>query len=204
MLFAQFMGWQLPLTPLMLLIINVLGDGIPGMALAKEESDRRIMKRKPIARTESFFGGGLMEVIIRQTFVFAIVSLVAFYLGQYTALGGAAPSLEAGRTMAFLVTGWTSVLHVLTVRSRKSIVRYRWKDNPQLYLSCIAMLAVLGAVAGIASIPSVGAALGMSALNGWQWFAVIGLTLAPTLVAEYGKFWDYVRSRSAEKTAVQS
>ena len=101
MLFAQFMGWQLPLTPLMLLIINVLGDGIPGMALAKEESDRRIMKRKPIARTESFFGGGLMEVIIRQTFVFAIVSLVAFYLGQYTALGGAAPSLEAGRTMAF-------------------------------------------------------------------------------------------------------
>ena len=132
MLFAQFMGWQLPLTPLMLLIINVLGDGIPGMALAKEESDRRIMKRKPIARTESFFGGGLMEVIIRQTFVFAIVSLVAFYLGQYTALGGAAPSLEAGRTMAFLVTGWTSVLHVLTVRSRKSIVRYRWKDNPQL------------------------------------------------------------------------
>ena len=66
------------------------------------------------------------------------------------------------------------------------------------------MLAVLGAVAGIASIPSVGAALGMSALNGWQWFAVIGLTLAPTLVAEYGKLWDYVRSRSAEKTAVQS
>ena len=203
MLFAQFMGWQLPLTPLMLLIINVLGDGIPGMALAKEESDRRIMKRKPIARTESFFGGGLMEVIIRQTFVLAIVSLAAFYLGQYTALGGAVPSLETGRTMVFLVTGWTSVLHVLTVRSRKSIVRYRWKDNPQLYLSCIAMLAVLGTVAGIASIPAVGTTLGMSALNGWQWFTVVGLTLAPTLVAEYGKFWDHVRSRSAEKTAVQ-
>ena len=46
--------------------------------------------------------------------------------------------------------------------------------------------------------------LGMSALNGWQWLAVIGLTLAPTLVAEYGKLWDYVRSRSAEKTAVKA
>lgn len=204
MLFAQFMGWELPLTPLMLLIINVLGDGIPGMALAKEESDRRIMNRKPIARTESFFGGGLMEVIIRQTFVFAVVSLAAFYLGQYASLGGAAPSLEAGRTMAFLVTGWTSVLHVLTVRSRKSIVRYRMKDNPQLYISCIVMLGILGGIAGIAAVPSVGAALGMSALNGWQWLAVIGLTLAPTLVAEYGKLWDYVRSRSAEKTAVKA
>ena len=203
MLFAQFMGWALPLTPLMLLIINVLGDGIPGMALAKEESDQRIMNRKPIARTESFFGGGLMEVIIRQTFVFAVVSLAAFYFGQHMSIGGAQPTLEAGRTMAFLVTGWTSVLHVLTVRSRKSIVRYRIKDNPQLYISCLAMLALLGGVAGLAAIPSVGAALGMCALGGWQWFAVIGLTVAPTVVAEYGKLWDYIRSRSAEKTAVR-
>ena len=203
MLFAQFMGWELPLTPLMLLIINVLGDGIPGMALAKEESDQRIMNRKPIARTESFFGGGLMEVIIRQTFVFAVVSLAAFYFGQHMSIGGAQPALEAGRTMAFLVTGWTSVLHVLTVRSRKSIVRYRIKDNPQLYISCLAMLALLGGVAGLAAIPSVGAALGMCALGGWQWFAVIGLTVAPTVVAEYGKLWDYIRSRSAEKTAVR-
>lgn len=203
MLFAQFMGWALPLTPLMLLIINVLGDGIPGMALAKEESDQRIMNRKPIARTESFFGGGLMEVIIRQTFVFAVVSLAAFYFGQHMSIGGAQPTLEAGRTMAFLVTGWTSVLHVLTVRSRKSIVRYCIKDNPQLYISCLAMLALLGGVAGLAAIPSVGAALGMCALGGWQWFAVIGLTVAPTMVAEYGKLWDYIRSRSAEKTAVR-
>ncbi len=203
MLFAQFMGWALPLTPLMLLIINVLGDGIPGMALAKEESDQRIMNRKPIARTESFFGGGLMEVIIRQTFVFAVVSLAAFYFGQHMSIGGAQPTLEAGRTMAFLVTGWTSVLHVLTVRSRKSIVRYRIKDNPRLYISCLAMLALLGGVAGLAAIPSVGAALGMCALGGWQWFAVIGLTVAPTVVAEYGKLWDYIRSRSAEKTAVR-
>lgn len=203
MLFAQFMGWALPLTPLMLLIINVLGDGIPGMALAKEESDQRIMNRKPIARTESFFGGGLMEVIIRQTFVFAVVSLAAFYFGQHMSIGGAQPTLEAGRTMAFLVTGWTSVLHVLTVRSRKSIVRYRIKDNSQLYISCLAMLALLGGVAGLAAIPSVGAALGMCALGGWQWFAVIGLTVAPTVVAEYGKLWDYIRSRSAEKTAVR-
>ncbi len=203
MLFAQFMGWELPLTPLMLLVINVLGDGIPGMALAKEESDKRIMKRKPIARTESFFGGGLMEVIIRQTFVFAVVTLAAFYLGQHTSLGGAAPTLEAGRTMAFLVTGWTSVLHVLTVRSRKNIVRYRVSENPQLYVSCLVMFALLGGFVGLAAIPSVGAALGMCALNGWQWLAVIGLTLVPTLVAEYGKLWDYVRSRAAEKTAVR-
>lgn len=203
MLFAQFMGWAIPLTPLMLLLINVLGDGIPGMALAKEQSDSRIMKRKPIARTESFFGGGLMEVIIRQTFVLSVAALAAFYLGTYTQLGSAEPSLAAGRTMAFLVTGWTSVLHVLTVRSRKSLILYRFSDNPQLYLSVLVMLVLLGGFVGFAAIPSVGAALGMSKLGGWQWLAVIILTLFPTAVAEYGKLWDAVRSRSAEKTAVR-
>ena len=206
MLFAQFMsgeGWGLPLTPLMLLIINVLGDGIPGMALAKEESDRRIMNRKPIARNESFFGGGLMEVIIRQTFVFAIVTLAAYYVGLHVEMGGVAPTIEAAQTMAFLVTGWTSILHVLTVRSRKSIVFYHVKDNPRLYISCAVMLVLLGGLAGLAAIPAVGAALEMSALSGWQWLVVVALTLAPTIVAEYGKFWDYIRSRNAERTRVR-
>ena len=200
MLFAQFMGWELPLTPLMLLIINVLADGIPGMALAKEESDKRIMNRKPIARTESFFGGGLMEVIIRQTFVFAVVSLAAFYLGAHVGLGSAAPSLAAGQTMAFLVTGWTSILHVLTVRSRKNLYKYRIRENPQLYISCAVMLVVM---ALIVVIPPVASALDMCSLNGWQWLVVIGLTLVPTVVAEYGKMWDAIRSRAAEKTAVR-
>ncbi|MCL2319639.1 MAG: HAD-IC family P-type ATPase, partial [Treponema sp.] len=59
MLFAQIARWGMPVTPVMLLLVNVLGDGIPGMALAKEKSDPRIMVRRPIERNESFFGGGL-------------------------------------------------------------------------------------------------------------------------------------------------
>ena len=199
MLFAQFMGWELPLTPIMLLIINVLGDGIPGMALAKEESDKLIMKRKPIARTESFFGGGLMEVIIRQTFVFAAVTLAAFYLGSQVGLGGEV-SYAAGSTMAFLVTGWTSILHALTVRSRKNLYKYRIRDNPQMFLSCVVMLLALGLIAGI---PPIASALGMCALSLWQWLVVVGLTLVPTLVAEYGKMWDAIRLRTAEKVTVR-
>ena len=199
MLFAQFMNWALPLTPIMLLIINVLGDGIPGMALAKEESDRRIMRRKPIARDESFFGGGLLDVIIQQTVAFAVVTLAAFYIGQHVGFGGVQPSEEVGRTMAFLVTGWTSILHVLTVRSRKNLYKYRIKDNPQLFVSCGVMLLVFAA---IALIPSVAGALGLGTLDGLHWLVTIGLTLVPTLIAEYGKFWDAVKSRSAEKNRV--
>ena len=209
MLFAQFMGWELPLTPLMLLIINVLGDGIPGIALSKEESDKRIMKRKPIARNESFFGGGLMEVIIQQIFVFALVTLAAFYIGDHIVFENGTATFVSGdhaaavgRTMAFLVTGWTSILHVLTVRSRSMLYKYRVKDNPQLYISCAVMIAIF---ALLAAIPCITGAefLGLSALNWQQWLITIGLSLVPILVAEYGKMWDAFKSRNAEKTRVR-
>ena len=208
MLFAQFMGWELPLTPLMLLIVNVLGDGIPGIALSKEESDKRIMKRKPIARNESFFGGGLMEVIIQQIFVFALVTLVAFYIGDHIVfINGEASfissdhSAAVGRTMAFLVTGWTSILHVLTVRSRSMLYKYRVKDNPQLYISCAAMLAIFAILAAVPNITGT-EFLGLSALNWQQWLITIGLSLVPIIIAEYGKLWDAVKSRNAERTRV--
>jgi len=199
MLFAQFINWELPLTPLMLLIINVLGDGIPGLALAKEESDKRIMRRKPIARNESFFGGGLMEVIIQQIVAFAAVTLVGYYIGMHVTFGGSSPSLEAGRTMAFLITGWTSILHVLTVRSRSMLYKYRIKDNPQLYISCFVMLAVF---AVLAAVPVIAGALGLAALGWEQWLITVALSLVPTLVAEYGKLWDAIKSRNAELTRV--
>ncbi|MCL1901547.1 MAG: cation-translocating P-type ATPase, partial [Firmicutes bacterium] len=107
MLFAQISGWGMPVTPIMLLIVNILGDGIPGMALAKEQSDTRIMDRKPFDRHESFFSGGLMEVIIRQTIVCSIVVLAGFYVGNDVKIPGVSSDnpLLVGRTMAFLILG---------------------------------------------------------------------------------------------------
>ena len=140
-----------------------------------------------------------MEVIIRQTVVFAIVGLAAFYIGWKVGFGSVAASVEIGETMAFLVMGWTSILHVLTVRSRKNLYKYRIKENPQLYIMCGAMLAVF---ALIAAVPPIASALGLAAM-GWQhWLIVIGLTLVSTLIAEYGKMWDAIKSRTAEKTRV--
>jgi len=65
----------MPLTPIMLLLINVLGDGIPGIRLAYEKSDPRIMQRKPIARKESLLEG-LQFVIAAQIIAFVAVTWV--------------------------------------------------------------------------------------------------------------------------------
>ena len=61
---------------------------------------------------------------------------------------------------------------------------------------------MLAAIALLALVPPLASALGMCALSPLQWLIAAGLSLVPLLVAEYGKFWDAVRTRTAEKTRV--
>jgi magnesium-transporting ATPase (P-type) len=200
MIYGQVSGWGVPVTPMMLLLINVIGDGIPGMALAKEQSDTRIMSRKPIDRNESFFAGGLMEVIITQTIMCSIVVLTAFYIGKFVIIPGAQlPSHVAGQSMAFLVLGWTSLIHIFTVRSRASVFKSMLLDNPQLPLSALAMFLLLAALVGI---PPVATFFGFALLDGYHWLIVIGLSVLPLIVAEYGKFWDNYKFATAERNRV--
>ena len=183
-----------------LLIINVLADGIPGLALAKEESDTRIMKRKPFDRNESFFSGGLMEVIIQQTIIGSIVILAGYYIGKFIQIHDAyAPSHSIGQAMAFLILGWTSIIRIFTVRSRSSMFRRAQKENPQLALSAAAMFLILGCMVAIPPLASV---LGYARMSGSHWLIIAGFTLIPTLVAEYEKLWDNYKYHVAEKNRV--
>ena len=201
MIFGQVSGWGIPVTPIMLLLVNVVADGIPGMALAKEHTDTRIMNRKPIDREESFFAGGLMEVIIQQTIMCSIVVLAAFYVGKFVDITGAfAPSHELGQTMAFLVLGWTSLFHIFVVRSRASVFKRALNDNPQLLISTAAMFAML---AVLVAVPSIGSALGFAAIDGYHWLICAGLSILPMIVAEYGKFWDNYKYNEAERLRVK-
>ena len=124
---------------------------------------------------------------------------MGYYIGMHVDFGGGENSLAAGRTMAFLITGWTSILHVLTVRSRSMLYKYKVKDNPQLYISCAVMIVVFALIAAITPIAE---ALEMTALSWQQWLITIGLSLVPIIVAEYGKLWDAIKSRNIEKTRV--
>jgi len=230
MLFGSIAGWGLPVTPIMLLIINVLADGIPGLALAKEEADPRIMDRKPFARNESFFAGGLLQVVIRQTIVTAIVTLAAFYIGKYTNIGGTFDDVSRwyhfgsshinymrvtdpvaynmqmayGQLMAFLTLGWASIIHIFTARSRKSAFATSFLKNKQMTFSALALAISL---AVLALIPVVHYHILYTSyavmLNGWHWLFAFVLCFGPIVVAEYGKYWDNYKFKNLEKTQVQ-
>jgi calcium-translocating P-type ATPase len=188
MLAAQLMGWGIPLTPVMLLLINVLGDGVPGLRLAQEESDERIMGRKPIGRQESFFGGGILRVISIQALAFTVVGLIAYYNGAFIHFNsGVAPSQELGATMTFLVVSFTSILHIFTVRSRISIFKRTIRDNMLLLYIALAMI---GLFAVMVLIEPLGAIFGLVPLGLSDWVLVVGLSIIPTIVAELVKAWD--------------
>ncbi len=59
MLIAPFLGMPLPLLAAQILWINLVTDGLPGLALAMEESEKGIMKRPPWNPKESIFSRGM-------------------------------------------------------------------------------------------------------------------------------------------------
>lgn len=187
MLFAQLAGWGVLVTPVMLLLINVLGDGIPGLQLAKEESDMRIMENKPVKRSESLFSGGLLNVIVQQTVLCSVVVLAAFYIGAYIPVGMGEPSLQMGQTLAFLVLGWTSILHIFTVRSRASMFKRSLSDNPMLAVSAVTMMLAL---VTLCTVPGLGKPLGLTVIDTAYWGVGILLSIIPSFAAEIKKYFD--------------
>lgn len=185
MLGALLIGWGMPLTPIMLLLINVIGDGIPGLQLAYEKSDPRIMQRHPIGRNESLFAG-LHFVIVKQIIAFVAVAWVGYYIGTYVEISAAhTPAHVLGQTMTFLVVGWTSILHIFTVRSRQSMFKRTLKDNPRILVSAAGMIALF---ALLVIIPPAAEIFGMVTLSPLHWLIAIGLSLVPSITAEIGKF----------------
>ena len=188
MLGAQLAGWGTALTPVMLLLTNVLGDGIPGLHLAQDTSDERIMRRKPIGRNESFFSPLVVRATLQQTVAFSAVGLLAFWLGRFVELPGAvAAGFGVGQTMCFFVMAVTSVLHVFTVRSRGSVFCRTVRDNVPLVWSAAAMVVVFSA---LVLVEPLGAVFGMSAVGWVRWAVACALAVVPTLVAEVFKLWE--------------
>ena len=146
------------------------------------------MERKPIGRDEGFFNGSLISVITRQTIICSIIVWAGYYVGTFTDISSAySPSHDIGQSMAFLILGWSSILHVFTVRSRKSIFRFPIKSNMQMLYSAIAMILVLGIVVFV---PFIGAIFGVVTISLKHFAIAIGLSILPTIVAEIGKISD--------------
>jgi Ca2+-transporting ATPase len=84
MLLAPFIGMPIPLTALQILWINLVTDGLPGLALGLEPAEKDVMRRPPYPAAESIFGRGMGTQMIRFGFLMGLISLSVGYWGWKT------------------------------------------------------------------------------------------------------------------------
>ncbi len=76
MLVGPFVGLGLPLLPLQILWVNLVTDGLPGLALTQEPAEPNTMKRPPRNPKEQIFGRGLGIDVLWVGALMGIVSLL--------------------------------------------------------------------------------------------------------------------------------
>ena len=110
MLLAPLIGMPIPLTALQILWINLVTDGLPGLALTLEPSERNTMQRKPYAPSESIFSRGMGRDII---WIGVLMGLVALGIGYW----GWSNGNPAWPTMVFTTLTLIQMGNALAFRS---------------------------------------------------------------------------------------
>ena len=140
MLLAPLAGMPLPLLPLQILWVNLVTDGLPGLALGVEPPERDTMKRPPYHPQESIFGRGLGRHV---AWVGLLMGLVSLGMGYWTWRAG----WENWQTMVFTTLTLSQMGHALAVRSRESLFKVGLLSNRALLgavlLTFVLQLAVI-------------------------------------------------------------
>ena len=107
---APFLGLPIPLLPIHILWINLVTDGLPGLALAVEPEERGIMQRPPRPPQESIFAGGMWQHILWVGLLMGGMSLFAQGWAIHT-------GTSHWQSMVFTVLTLSQMGHVLAIRS---------------------------------------------------------------------------------------
>ena len=112
---APLIGLPMPLLPIHILWINLVTDGLPGLALAGEKAERDIMKRPPRPSGESLFAGGMAYHILWFGLLMAGITLGIQAWAIHT-------ENAHWQTMVFTVLSLSQLGHVLAIRSEREFL----------------------------------------------------------------------------------
>jgi len=133
---APFMGLPIPLLPIHILWVNLVTDGLPGLALTAEPAERGIMQRPPRPPSESIFAHGMWQHMLWVGLSIGAVSLFAQAWAIH--IGSA-----HWQSMVFTVLTLSQMGHVLAIRSeRESFFSQGLFSNPYL-LGSVALTFLL-------------------------------------------------------------
>lgn len=128
---APLLGYPIPLLPIHILWINLLTDGLPGLALSFEKAEPNVMQRPPRQPEESIFANGMWQHILA-------IGLVIGFLSIGIQIWAVANDNPRWQTLVFTVLTFSQLVHATVIRSEYvSIFRLGLFSNPKLLLAVV-------------------------------------------------------------------
>jgi len=134
---GPLLGPSVPLLPLQLLFLNLLTDGLLGLGLGLEKSEKGVMQRPPYSPKQNVLP---RDLLLQLLWIGGVIGSVALVVG--------AAYLTAGRqewqTMIFVTLTLSQILQAFASRSsQESIFATGWLGNRALAASATVVLVLL-------------------------------------------------------------
>jgi Ca2+-transporting ATPase len=186
---APFLGLPIPLLPIHILWINLVTDGLPGLALAAEREEREIMRRPPRPPRETMFAHGMWQHMIWVGLLIGGLSILSQFI-----------AIETGsmhwQTMVFTVLTLSQLVHVMVIRSeRDSLLTIGLASNRPL-LAAVAFTVALQLA--VIYVPTLNSIFHTAPLSAAELTLCVALSLVVFFAVEAEKFaarrgWIYRR-----------
>lgn len=175
---AMILWHKTPLLSMQLLWVNLVTDSLPAIALGMEPVEADVMTQKPKPKDESIFAHGFGVRIVLQGFLFGLLSLIAYKVGE-TVTG----NTSGGQTLAFMVLALSQIVQAYNMRSEHSLFKIGVFGNSKLNRAAlISILMVMLVLFTPLSIP-----FGLVLLPAKLYLIGLGLILVPVIVMEFSK-----------------
>jgi len=183
-------GLPLPVTAVQILWVNLIENGLPGIALAFEPKEKEIMQRKPEKKTAPLLTAEMKFII-----VVIGISTDLILLGIFFWLLGGDHPLPYIQTIVFAALGSNSLFYVFSCKNlRKNLWHINLFSNKFLVFSVlIGFLALFASV----HVPLFQTFLKTVPLGVFEWSIIIGFGIVNIIAIEAAK-WYFIRKHKTE------
>jgi len=174
LLVAVLCNFDMPLLPIQLLFINLVGDSLPSLALSVDHAAKDIMERPPVTPHQGIFTRSFTTRVVLQSLIIGVASLSAYMIGMEH-------SIETARTMTFAVMIFSQFTMIFSIRAGRQWFTHRFFTNRWLWLT-IALVVALTLI--VMLVPAMQGLFKITALSTSQWWMVVGLSVGVLIVSE--------------------
>ena len=181
-------GWGSPLAPVQILLLNLVTDGLPALALGMDAAEADIMRRRPRSSKEGIVNRYFLTVIGFNGLLFGISAVLSFWVGLQ--MGG----LVVAETMTFVTLAFDELWRAYTWRSSRLNF---WQINPWTNLYLVgAMLVSTVIILLTVLVGPLQSLFNTTTLSAVQWAVALAFSLVPLTAYEIWKLVLRLREKA--------